>query len=83
MSKDILTKVNSLIKDSGRHKRFIFINIAILVLIFVLMVIQHSWIKKEKSAIKSIINNSRNEIEQIKTNSLEESKKLLVKDVKK
>lgn len=83
MSKDILAKVNSLIKDNGGYKVFIFINIAILVLILVLMVIQQSWIKKEKSAIKSVINNSRNEIEQIKANSLEESKILLVKDAKK
>ncbi len=83
MNKDILAKVNSLIKDNGGYKVFIFINIAILVLILVLMVIQQSWIKKEKSAIKSVINSSRNEIEQIKANSLKESKILLIKDAKK
>ncbi len=83
MDKDILARINSLIKESGRYKVFISMSIAILVLILVLMVIQQSWIKKEKNAINSIINNSGNEIKHVKAEPLKESKKLLAKNVKK
>jgi tetratricopeptide (TPR) repeat protein len=83
MVKAIFTRANSLIKDSGGYKVFIFINIAILALVLVLMVIQQSWIKKEKDAIKSIINSSGNEIEHVNSKSLNESKNLLAKDVRK
>lgn len=83
MGKDILARINSLIKESGRYKVFISMSIAILVLILVLTVIQQSWIKKEKNAINSIINNSGNEIKHVKDEPLKESKKLLAKNVKK
>jgi len=83
MGKDILARINSLIKESGRYKVFISMSIAILVLILVLTVIQQSWIKKEKNAINSIINNSGNEIKHVKAEPLKESKKLLAKNVKK
>ncbi len=82
MDKDILTRINSLIKESGRYKAFISMSVAILVLVLVLMVIQQSWIKKEKNAINSIINNSGNEIKHVKTEPLKESKKLLVNNTK-
>jgi tetratricopeptide (TPR) repeat protein len=82
MDKAILAKINSFIKDNGGYKVFIFMSIAILVLILALIFIQQSWIKKEKSAIESAINNSKNEIEQVKAESMDESKKLLAKDVK-
>ena len=83
MDKAILARINSLIKESGRYKAFISMSVAILVLVLVLMVIQQSWIKKEKNAINSIINNSGNEIKHVKAEPLKESKKLLAKNVKK
>jgi tetratricopeptide (TPR) repeat protein len=83
MDKDILARINSLIKESGRHKAFISMSVAILVLVLVLMVIQQSWIKKEKNAINSIINNSGNEIKHVKAEPLKESRKLLAKNVRK
>ncbi len=82
MDKDILARINSLIKESGRYKVFISMSIAILVLVLVLMIIQQSWIKKEKNAINSIINNSGNEIKHVKAEPLKESKKLFAKNVK-
>ncbi len=82
MDKDILARINSLIKESGKYKAFISMSVAILVLILVLMVIQQSWIKKEKNAINSIINNSENEIKHVKAEPLKESKKLLVNNTK-
>ncbi len=82
MDKDILARINSLIKESGRYKAFISMSVAILVLVLVLMVIQQSWIKKEKNAINSIINNSGNEIKHVKAEPLKESKKLLVNNIK-
>ncbi len=83
MDKDVLARINSLIKESGRYKAFISMSVAILVLVLVLMVIQQSWIKKEKDAINSIINNSENETKHVKAEPLKESKKLLAKNVKK
>ncbi|MHC4182333.1 MAG: tetratricopeptide repeat protein, partial [Planctomycetota bacterium] len=83
MDKDILARINSLIKESGRYKVFISMSVAILVLVLVLMVIQQSWIKKEKNAINSIMNNSGNEIKHVKAEPLKESKKLLAKNVRK
>jgi tetratricopeptide (TPR) repeat protein len=82
MDKDILARINSLIKESGKYKAFISMSVAIFVLVLVLMVIQQSWIKKEKNAINSIINNSGNEIKHVKAEPLKESKKLLVNNIK-
>lgn len=58
--KDIgLGRINSFAKNIGGYKIIIFANMAILVLVLALVFIQHSWIKKEREAIKSIINESK------------------------
>ncbi|MDR4505499.1 MAG: hypothetical protein MRK01_12035 [Candidatus Scalindua sp.] len=54
--KSVPGRLDSFIQGTGGYKVFVYINLAILSLIVVLILLQQSWINKEKKAITDIVN---------------------------
>ncbi len=48
-------KIDSFIRDTGGYKVFVYINLAILLLISVLFLLQQKWINKEKKALEDVV----------------------------
>ncbi|MGQ3685447.1 MAG: tetratricopeptide repeat protein [Candidatus Loosdrechtia sp.] len=67
MVKKIKEKINGLIGNTSGYKGIVIINIGILLLILLLIGIQHTWISKEKDALRTMIEKQRMSIEESKT----------------
>ncbi|MFQ5962944.1 MAG: tol-pal system YbgF family protein [Candidatus Scalinduaceae bacterium] len=80
MNKSILKRLNSFIINAGGYKGFLFINIAILLLVLALVFLQQNWIKEERRAIESVIDRKSVLKRTTGTNSLKESEKQLVEN---